>query len=302
VAGEERPARRPAKRWSAVERTLRQLHGPLIAGVDEVGRGPLAGPVVACAVIMPSHARTITGVDDSKLLTAPRRARLADQIRKRALAIGVGAASVREIERLNIYQATAVAMRRALRHLGVVPDHIIVDGRPMRSLAVQHTAVVRGDSRCYSVACASIVAKVTRDRVMKALARRYPEYVWDANVGYGTTAHLAGIESRGLSPHHRRTFFHHRQLALELGDEAIAAAASGSFTHLEMAEMAFGDLEVIPCDAMPFDAEGHIEEEVALGGAANPGDAADQPAASPDPSPRRETPAGAPAPSDLQGR
>ena len=265
MAGEERAPRRSVKRWSAVERTLRQLHGPLIAGVDEVGRGPLAGPVVACAVIMPPEARTITGVDDSKLLTALRRARLAGQIRKRALAIGVGAASVREIERFNIYQATALAMRRALRRLGAVPDHVIVDGRPMRSLAVQHTAVVRADSRCYSVACASIIAKVTRDRVMKALAKRYPEYLWDANVGYGTTAHLAGIQLRGLSPHHRRTFFHHRQLALELGDEAIALSETEEYTRLEVAEMAFGDLEVIPCDPMPFDADAHFEEEVAPG-------------------------------------
>jgi ribonuclease HII len=264
VAGEERPAHRSVKRWSGVERTLRQLHGPLIAGVDEVGRGPLAGPVVACAVIMPPEARVITGVDDSKLLTARRRTRLADQIRKRALAIGVGAASVHEIERLNIYHATALAMRRALRRLGAVPNHVLVDGRPMRSLAVQHTAVVRADSRCYSVACASIIAKVTRDRVMKALAKRYPEYLWDANVGYGTTAHLAGIESRGLSPHHRRTFFHHRQLALELGDEAIALSEAEEFTHLEVAEMAFGELEVIPCDPMPLDSEGHVEEDVAL--------------------------------------
>jgi ribonuclease HII len=293
VAGEERPARRHVKRWSAVERTLRQLHGPLIAGVDEVGRGPLAGPVVACAVIMPPDARTITGVDDSKLLTPPRRARLADQIRRHALAIGIGAASVREIERLNIYQATALAMRRALRRLGARPDHIIVDGRPVRSLAVQHTAVVRADSRCYNVACASIIAKVTRDRVMKALAKRYPEYVWDANVGYGTTAHLAGIASRGLSPHHRRTFFHHRQLALELGDEALAAIEGEDFTHLEVAEMAFGDLEVIPCDPIPIDAHVHVEDEVMLEerGAGSPADVPAPPDDTPGPRAQaRDTP------------
>jgi ribonuclease HII len=210
----KRPASR--KRWSATERDARAVHGQLIAGVDEVGRGPLAGPVVACAVIMPPDARAIGGVDDSKLLTAAERTRLAVKIRARAITLGVGAASVREIDRVNIYHATVLAMRRALGRLGTTPNHVLVDGRPIRSLRVPHTAVVCGDRKCYSIACASIIAKVTRDRLMLALARRYPQYCWERNVGYGTPEHWTSVNEHGLSPHHRRTFIHPRQLVLDL--------------------------------------------------------------------------------------
>jgi ribonuclease HII len=209
----KRPASR--KRWSATEREARAEHGPLIAGVDEVGRGPLAGPVVACAVIMPADARAISGVDDSKLLTPGERVRLALKIRDRAIAIGVGAASVREIDRVNIYHATVLAMRRALGRLGVTPGHVLVDGNPIRSLRIPHTAIVCGDRKCYSIACASIIAKVTRDRLMLALARRYPHYRWERNVGYGTPEHWTSVNEHGLTPHHRRTFIHPRQLALD---------------------------------------------------------------------------------------
>src|SRR5438045_7280925 len=121
-------------RWKPVERELRKTVGPLIAGVDEVGRGPLAGPVVACAVVMPPDVRAIPGVDDSKRLSASERERLALKIRQRAVDIGIGAASVREIDRINIYQATVVAMRRALGRLRVVPNHIVIDGKPFRTL------------------------------------------------------------------------------------------------------------------------------------------------------------------------
>lgn len=210
----KRPASR--KRWSTTERDARAEHGPLIAGVDEVGRGPLAGPVVACAVVMPSEMRAIGNVDDSKLLTAAERLRLAAKIRERAITVGVGAASVREIDRVNIYHATVLAMRRALARLSVTPDHVLVDGKPIRSLRVAHTAVVCGDRKCYSIACASIIAKVTRDRLMLALARRYPQYRWETNVGYGTPEHWASVTDHGLSPHHRRTFIHPRQLTLDL--------------------------------------------------------------------------------------
>jgi len=210
----KRPASR--KRWSTTERDARAEHGPLIAGVDEVGRGPLAGPVVACAVIMPPDARAIGGVDDSKLLTPAERTRLAVKIRQRAIAIGVGAASVREIDRVNIYHATVLAMRRALGRLGATPSHVLVDGKPIRSLRVTHTAVVCGDRKCYSIACASIIAKVTRDRLMLALARRYPQYLWERNVGYGTPEHWTSVNEHGLSPHHRRSFIHPRQLVLDL--------------------------------------------------------------------------------------
>lgn len=203
-------------RWSALERTLRASRGPLLAGIDEVGRGPLAGPVVACAVVMPPDARAIRGVDDSKKLTSVARNRLASRIQQRALAVGIGAASVREIDRYNIYQAAVLAMRRALARLGVTPDHVLVDGNPIRTLGVEHTAVVGGDACCHSVACASIVAKVTRDRLMHALARRYPRYRWETNAGYGTAEHLAGLASHGLTPHHRRSFSPVSQLSLAL--------------------------------------------------------------------------------------
>jgi ribonuclease HII len=202
------------RRWSALERELRASRGPLLAGIDEVGRGPLAGPVVACAVVMPPDARAIRGVDDSKRLAAPEREKLAARIRERALAVAVGAASVREIDRINIYHAAVLAMRRALRRLRVIPDHVLVDGNPIRTLGVEHTAVVGGDACCHSIACASIVAKVTRDRLMQALARRYPHYRWETNVGYGTTEHHAGLAAHGLTPHHRRSFSPVAQLRL----------------------------------------------------------------------------------------
>ncbi|GAC1651360.1 MAG: hypothetical protein NVS4B3_11890 [Gemmatimonadaceae bacterium] len=155
---------------------------------------------------MPHDQRAIAGVDDSKRLTGPERDRLARVIRTRALALGIGAASAREIDRVNIYQATILAMQRALRRLSLKPDHVVVDGRPLAALGVSHTAVVHGDARCYQVACASIIAKVTRDRLMRALARRHPGYLWERNVGYGTADHEEGIRLHGLSRHHRLTF------------------------------------------------------------------------------------------------
>lgn len=202
-------------RWSTIERDLRTQHGPLIAGVDEVGRGPLAGPVVACAVVMPPERRAMPGINDSKQLSAKKREKMVGRILANAVGIGIGAASVREIDRFNILQASVLAMRRALRRLPVVPNHVVLDGRAMRTLDVQHTAVIHGDARCYSIACASIVAKITRDRLMHALASRYPGYLWEDNVGYSTAAHLRGIAERGITPHHRRSFLPCRQLSLD---------------------------------------------------------------------------------------
>jgi ribonuclease HII len=224
MAGGKRAASRSRRhRWTTTERELRVQFGPLVAGVDEVGRGPLAGPVVACAVIMPPGARAIAGVDDSKALTAAERERLAARIRARALAIGLGAASVREIDRVNIYHATVLAMRRAIARLALRPDHVVVDGKPLRTLGVPHTAIVGGDARCYSIACASIVAKVTRDRLMIALARRHPGYRWERNAGYATADHLAGLDAHGTTPHHRASFLRWReQLALELAPGGVA--------------------------------------------------------------------------------
>ena len=217
--GEPLPGPRPRVRgrWSRIERDLRAGGGALIAGVDEVGRGPLAGPVVACAVIMPPDARAIAGVDDSKRLPPAERERLAALILRQAVAVGIGAASVREIDALNIHHATVLAMRRALARLVVAPDHVLVDGVPLRTLGVPHTAVVQGDARCYHIASASIVAKVTRDRLMARLAARYPHFAWERNAGYGTAAHLDALTTHGLTPHHRRTFGRARQLDLDLG-------------------------------------------------------------------------------------
>jgi ribonuclease HII len=217
------------QRWSGIERALRAQFGPLLAGVDEVGRGPLAGPVVACAVIMPPDQRAIAGVDDSKQLTPQERRRLAILIRNRALAIGLGAASAREIDRINIYHASVLAMRRALARLVLAPHHVVVDGNPVRTLGVAHRAVVGGDGRCYSVACASIIAKVTRDRLMTSLAVRHPAYAWSHNMGYATAEHLAGLDRQGASPHHRRSFSSVAQTRLIFGapdaaDWATAAA------------------------------------------------------------------------------
>jgi ribonuclease HII len=204
-------------RWSQIERELRQQYGPLLAGIDEVGRGPLAGPVVACAVIMPGDARAITGVADSKQLSAEDRERLAPRIRERAVALGVGAASVREIDRLNIYHATTLAMQRALKRLPIAPNHVIVDGKPIRRLGAEHSAVVGADARCYTVACASIIAKVTRDRLMRALGPRYPVYRWERNVGYSTLDHINAIEAAGITRHHRQSFWRVAQTVLALG-------------------------------------------------------------------------------------
>jgi ribonuclease HII len=165
---------------------------------------------------MPPDMRAIRGVDDSKVLTADERTRLAKKIREKALAWSLGAASVREIERLNIYQASVLAMKRALGRLQVQPNHVLIDGKAMRTLPVPHTAVIHGDARCFSIACASILAKVTRDHLMARLALRYPGYTWERNVGYTTRAHIRGLDSHGITPHHRRSFFRVSQLMLDL--------------------------------------------------------------------------------------
>jgi ribonuclease HII len=165
---------------------------------------------------MPPDIRAIRGVDDSKALSARERTRLAALIRARALALGVGAASVREIDQLNIYHASTLAMRRALARLAIAPDHVLIDGKAIRTLSIEHTAVVHGDARCFSIACASIIAKVTRDRLMRQLGERYPAYRWEQNAGYATADHVAGVAAAGLTPHHRRSFFRPRQLSLDL--------------------------------------------------------------------------------------
>ena len=191
-----------------------QAGGGLVAGVDEAGRGPLAGPVVAAAVVFPPHCRVIRGLRDSKLLPPPRRLRLAGVVRARALAVGVGAASVREIDRVNIRRASILAMRRALARLGVTPGLVLVDGLHCPELGCAHDAIIDGDAHCHSIAAASVIAKTVRDRLMERLARRHPSYAWESNKGYGTPDHLAALAAWGFTPHHRKSFAPVVQLTL----------------------------------------------------------------------------------------
>lgn len=203
----------------AYERTFWSRGVSGIAGVDEVGRGPLAGPVVAAAVVLvPGRETPIDGARDSKRLTAAQRERVFVEILRDAAAVAVGAASVREIDRLNILEATALAMRRALARLALRPEHVVVDGLPVRSLGRDHAAVVDGDALVHSVACASIVAKVVRDRLMRRLAARHPGYGWEHNAGYGTADHLEGLRALGVTAHHRELMANHQlDFGLESG-------------------------------------------------------------------------------------
>ena len=184
----------------------------LLVGVDEAGRGPLAGPVVAAAVVFPPECRTIRGLRDSKVLPAGVRARLAVLIRKRALGFGVGAASAREIDRLNIRVATALAMHRALRRLlrstllDSRPHRILIDGLPLPEIGYPHGALVDGDALCQSIAAAAILAKTVRDCLMHRLAAHYPGYGWETNVGYGTPEHQEALRLQGPCRHHRQSF------------------------------------------------------------------------------------------------
>ncbi|HMH84657.1 MAG TPA: ribonuclease HII [Gemmatimonadaceae bacterium] len=248
------------KRWTTIERDLRVQKGPLLAGVDEVGRGPIAGPVVACAVIMPADTRAIVGVDDSKRLTHAQRVRLAVKIRERAVAFALGAASVREIDRINIYQASVLAMRRALDRLEVRPDHVVIDGRVMRTLPIPHTAVVHGDARCFSIACASILAKVTRDLLMTRLAVRYPEYIWDHNAGYTTREHVAGLTSHGITPHHRKSFCRISDLLLALEQRtAIDGSEERALDDVGVPDEDDFDYEIVAGAELGFD---DLEQEL----------------------------------------
>lgn len=196
-------------------------------GSDAVGVACLSGPVVAAAVAMPPGARRIPGVRDSKLLSRAQRERLYPLILRRALAVGVGAASVAEIDRLNIYHATTLAMRRAICRIDD-REHVLIDGLRIRDLEAHvgsYTAMVHGDAHCYSIAAASIVAKVVRDRLMAKLARRYPGYAWDENVGYSTRAHRRGIDEQGVTPFHRRSFL--RVKAAVFGEQLAFDGAEG---------------------------------------------------------------------------
>jgi ribonuclease HII len=179
---------------------------PFVAGVDEVGRGPLAGPVVAAAVILPEGC-WIAGVDDSKKLTAEKRAMLYERIVTSCVCWGVGAASAAEIDRINIRRATALAMQRAIARLSCPPGRLLVDGLRVPELGTEtQTAIVDGDAKVHCIAAASILAKVVRDRLMERLAARHPGYRWERNKGYGTPEHLEALERLGPTRHHRQSF------------------------------------------------------------------------------------------------
>ncbi|QBY01820.1 ribonuclease HII [Rhodophyticola sp. CCM32] len=179
--------------------------GGVIAGVDEVGRGPLAGPVTAAAVVLDA-TRIPDGLNDSKKLSAPRREVLFGRLHDLA-DVSLGWASIEEIEALNIRGASLLAMRRAVEGLARSPDHALIDGNAVPpGLACPATALVKGDARSVSIAAASIVAKVARDRVMVALAQQHPGYGWERNAGYGTAEHLAALKTLGVTPAHRRSF------------------------------------------------------------------------------------------------
>lgn len=180
-------------------------HPGLVAGVDEAGRGPLAGPVVAAAVILRAEDCP-EGLNDSKKLSARRRAALEGEIKARALCWGLGVASVEEIDRINILWATMLAMTRAVEALGRDCQHVLVDGNRVPGWRWPATAVVGGDAKCLSIAAASILAKEARDRMMLEAAVTHPYYGWESNKGYGSAQHLAALRTHGPTPLHRRSF------------------------------------------------------------------------------------------------
>ena len=196
------------------ERVLWQRGLTAVAGVDEVGMGPLAGPVVAAAVILPPDLTCegglpVTfpqGVRDSKTLTLKARERLAVEVRNVAVGIGIGVVEVEEIDEINIYQAGMKAMRLALAKLSVTPEHVLIDGRSLKELSCPQTTFIKGDRDVYSIAAASIIAKVYRDTLMMRLDKQYPEYGFARHMGYGTPAHRDAIRRLGPSPVHRRSF------------------------------------------------------------------------------------------------
>ena len=221
--------------------------------------GALCAPVVAAAVLVRPNCHKIVGVRDSKTTTLRQRERLVGEIHRRSVAVGVGAASVREIETLNIYHATHLAMRRALRRIAEF-DHVLVDGRKIAGFE-QHvgpyTAIVDGDESSYAIACASIVAKVTRDRLMRKLAARYPQYGWDHNAGYTTRDHVAALRAHGPSPFHRRAYapvraaMHGEQIRFDL---APVLAPDAAATAADLAQLA-AEADLAETDLVPVSAE-----------------------------------------------
>ena len=189
------------------ERELLEKGYTLIAGVDEVGRGPLAGPVVCSAVIMPLGAdELIVGVDDSKKLSAKKREELAEKIKEKALCYTIIEIDEKTIDEINILQATRLGMKRAVEELSLTADIVLTDGNMTIDIAHKQKSIIKGDALSYTIGCASILAKVYRDNLMDEFAKEYPFYDFASNKGYGTQAHIKGIKEHGLCPIHRRTF------------------------------------------------------------------------------------------------
>ncbi|MGX7127231.1 ribonuclease HII [Enterococcus wangshanyuanii] len=186
------------------EKNARTQGHRLIAGIDEVGRGPLAGPVVAAAVILPERFQLL-GVNDSKKLSAKKRDELYDQIQNQAISIGIGMVDHNKIDEINIYQASKLAMGLALEDLCFIPDYLLIDAMTL-DVKIPQENIIKGDARSVSIAAASIVAKVIRDRLMEDYAKMYPGYGFERNAGYGTKEHLQGIKELGICKIHRKTF------------------------------------------------------------------------------------------------
>ncbi|OJG86051.1 ribonuclease HII [Enterococcus silesiacus] len=176
----------------------------LIVGIDEVGRGPLAGPVVAAAVILP-EGFNLLGVNDSKKLSAKKRDELYNEIQNQAISIGIGMVDHNKIDEINIYQASKLAMGIALEDLCFIPDYLLIDAMKL-DVNIPQESIIKGDARSISIASASIVAKVVRDRLMEDYAKMYPGYGFEHNAGYGTKEHLLGIQQQGICAIHRKTF------------------------------------------------------------------------------------------------
>jgi ribonuclease HII len=187
------------------EKKLWSQNKALVAGVDEVGAGPLAGPVVAAAVILPV-SYTLCGVNDSKKVSPSKREILARTLRQDAIALGIGSCSPKEIDQFNIYQASLLAMHRAIQQLNPEPNHVLIDGRHISALGLPQTRIIGGDARSHTIAAASIIAKVARDHMMEEIAKDYPDYGFERHRGYGTAAHLQALHTLGATPWHRQSF------------------------------------------------------------------------------------------------
>lgn len=189
-----------------IERRLYAEGVKTVCGIDEAGRGPLAGPVVVAAVIMPENS-IIEGVNDSKKVSEKKRELLYDQITKEAIAYGVGIIDQNEIDDINILNATKKALTEAIKEMKVKPDRILVDAlNGIDTCGVPYTSIIKGDAKCYSIAAASIIAKVTRDRIMREWDKIYPQYGFEKHKGYGTQVHINAIKEYGITPLHRKTF------------------------------------------------------------------------------------------------